>query len=96
MATRGLHKDKRVHSGSKPTQKVNTPKDPHVNQLEEEMDQPGPQGSAKPTYGRLILAYHMAVTHWSKTSFLGFLSHLIFQRKPNASHMCARIKFTHI
>jgi hypothetical protein len=24
------------------------------------------------------------------------LSHLIFQRKPNASHMCARIKFTHI
>jgi hypothetical protein len=24
------------------------------------------------------------------------LSHTIFQRKPNASHMCARIKFTHI
>jgi hypothetical protein len=24
------------------------------------------------------------------------LSHLIFRRKPNASHMCARIKFTHI
>jgi hypothetical protein len=24
------------------------------------------------------------------------MSHLIFQRKPNASHMCARIKFTHI
>jgi hypothetical protein len=24
------------------------------------------------------------------------LSHLIFCRKPNASHMCARIKFTHI
>jgi hypothetical protein len=25
-----------------------------------------------------------------------YLSHLIFRRKPNASHMCARIKFTHI
>jgi hypothetical protein len=24
------------------------------------------------------------------------LSHPIFRRKPNASHMCARIKFTHI
>jgi hypothetical protein len=24
------------------------------------------------------------------------LSHLIFRRKPNASHMCARINFTHI
>jgi hypothetical protein len=24
------------------------------------------------------------------------LSHLIFRRKPNASHMCVRIKFTHI
>jgi hypothetical protein len=24
------------------------------------------------------------------------LSHLIFRRKPNASHICARIKFTHI
>jgi hypothetical protein len=26
----------------------------------------------------------------------GNLSHLIFRRKPNASPMCARIKFTHI
>jgi hypothetical protein len=26
----------------------------------------------------------------------GSLSHPIFRRKPNASHMCARIKFTHI
>jgi hypothetical protein len=26
----------------------------------------------------------------------GNVSHLIFRRKPNASHMCARIKFTHI
>jgi hypothetical protein len=24
------------------------------------------------------------------------VSHPIFRRKPNASHMCARIKFTHI
>jgi hypothetical protein len=30
---------------------------------------------------------------WSRPSLV---SHLIFRRKPNASHMCARIKFTHI
>jgi hypothetical protein len=24
------------------------------------------------------------------------MSHLIFRRKPNASHMCARIKFAHM
>jgi hypothetical protein len=28
--------------------------------------------------------------------FSRIVSHLIFRRKPNASHMCARIKFTHI
>jgi hypothetical protein len=30
------------------------------------------------------------------SSLVYWLSHLIFRRKPNASHMCARIKFTHI
>jgi hypothetical protein len=32
-------------------------------------------------------------------SVLGFaehMSHPIFRRKPNASHMCARIKISHI
>jgi hypothetical protein len=45
-ATRGQHKDRRAHSGSKPTRKLihtkDVPKDPHVSQLEEEVDQSGP------------------------------------------------------
>ena len=30
------------------------------------------------------------------TALIPLLSHPIYEGKPNASHMCARIKFTHI
>jgi hypothetical protein len=35
-------------------------------------------------------------THDDEVGGSTLLSHLIFQGKPNASHMCTRIKFTHI
>jgi hypothetical protein len=51
------------------------------------------------TFIRLVVdayVYHKHCRFRVCTVELTLLSHLIFRRKPNASHMCARIKFTHI
>jgi hypothetical protein len=41
-------------------------------------------------------AKRVEITVHARQKPICLLSHLIFQRKPNGSHMCARIKFTHI
>jgi hypothetical protein len=72
--THGLHKDKRVHSGGKPTQNVihtwSTPKSPHVSHSwMKKWTSQAHRGLAEPTLGQLILAFHMVASHWSKASF---------------------------
>jgi hypothetical protein len=46
--------------------------------------------------GNFLTAEPSQFSDQERSAKLEALSHLIFRRKPNASHMCARIKFTHI
>jgi hypothetical protein len=53
-------------------------------------------GGAKPTDGSQHEGCTKLVRIIGSSKEVRFMSHPIFRRKPNASHMCARITISHI